>query len=282
MFIGHSRMLRVEIRQARHFSVGALHEVELADKPSVAVGGRVFDGDVFRDDEIFRVEHVEHRHEAVEVECFHVARLRQSLIKCCMLLIEMALNEVLVALQFGGMVASDVLVPIARGVFAEGVAHGVVEHAVVGVGVSENLLVGRRFLRHIFAAHDGVGEVVVVEVVAVDRPHVHQGHQGQRSAGGPGRNLLDARAEQEDAAANDEHDERAEGRGRQHGATHDVDSVGVAAEEISVESPRLGKEVHRGHFIGREQWAEGGRGEPEEQAEARSHCRCNAQTDFSA
>ena len=128
-------MLRVEIRQARHFSVGALHEVEFADKPSVAVGGRVFDGDVFRDDEIFRVEHIEHWHEAVEVECFHVARLRQSLIKRCMLLIEMALNEILVALQFGGMVASNVLVPIARGVFAEGVAHGVVEHAVVGVGV---------------------------------------------------------------------------------------------------------------------------------------------------
>ena len=150
----------------------------------------------------------------------------------------MAVDEVLIAAELGGMIAADALVEIACavGAFVKGFAFAQVEHTEVGILVGQNLFVGRRGV-------DGAGltrgqrEEAVVEVALVDLPEVEEAQHGEADCH-DGASELAAQVEPKQAGTHQNDEKRAQGVGAEHTVADGGDGVGVACDKIGRENAR--------------------------------------------
>ena len=136
--VGHGRMLRVEPLECSHLFVGILHKAKVLDEPAVAVGVSVLNHlvGISSEENVFCVEHVQHGSQAVAWHTGHVAfRLVDSTEEGWYLIVELAVDEVLNAMELRRVVAAHVLVEVGRVVagFVEGIALGHVQHAIVAL-----------------------------------------------------------------------------------------------------------------------------------------------------
>ena len=115
LLIGYCSVLRIKPCETRHFGIGTFDEAERANEPSVAVGVGVANGlvGVGTEDEVARVEHIENGRETVARYFRHITfRFRDCSEIAIHLVVELAINEVLIATKFHCVVTTDTLVEI--------------------------------------------------------------------------------------------------------------------------------------------------------------------------
>ena len=108
-------MFGVKPSEAGHFGVGIFHKVDVAHKPAVAVGIGVEHHLVglLAKHKVFGVEHVEHGRYAVAFNLAHVALcIVHSIDELLQLVVELAVDKVLIAVQFGCVVAANAVVVV--------------------------------------------------------------------------------------------------------------------------------------------------------------------------
>ena len=170
----------------------------------------ILQGDVaIAENHPLHVEHVEHRRHRIGVEgrghiriqlllaadaargklrtvgCRLGISLLSSFAEVLAFVVEIEIDQLLVATEFRGVIATDRLVPESRLVrsLVERAATGKIQHAVVGIFVLQNELIGGRFGKvalHRFGFFETVGvEVAAIDVDEVakreDEEHTHHG-----------------------------------------------------------------------------------------------------------
>ena len=117
-------MAQIELTRRLKLLVGVVHIVQLVDKPRIAQHIRVLNGHSLvilkRHDKIFRIEHVEHREDAIAFNFGHVAAsLCQRRHELLHFRRNIVVNQILIATQLGSMITANALVIVARFVFVE-------------------------------------------------------------------------------------------------------------------------------------------------------------------
>ena len=168
--IGHGLVFRVEFSEGTDFGIGVVGEFHLVDKPRIAVGVRVAQGDVAAaEDHPLHVEHIQQGRHRIGVEGrshvviqllgganaarhelravgrrLGIGRLRR-LAEVLAFVVEVEVDQLLIATEFRGVIAADRLVPVGRLVrgFVERIAARKIEHTEVGILVLQNELIGR-------------------------------------------------------------------------------------------------------------------------------------------
>ena len=211
--IGHGLVFQVELSECLDLGIGIGHELHLVDKPSIAVGVSILQGDVaIAENHPLHVEHVEHRRHRIGVEgrghiriqlllAADAARgelrtvgrrlgisLLSSFAEVLAFVVEIEIDQLLVATEFRGVIATDRLVPESRLVrsLVERATTGKIQHTVVGIFVLQNELIGGRFGKvalHRFGFFETVGvEVAAIDVDEVakreDEEHAHHSRRG--------------------------------------------------------------------------------------------------------
>ena len=123
--------------------------------------------------------------------------------KGCQFAVEVEVDEILVAMELGSVVAADALVVIRRGVarFVERIACAEVCHAVVSL-VFQDFLVGGCFGVAVKLLH-GVGETLLVEVFLVLRPEVGEAEHHQYAHSRPAFKYFSGEKPQRNDGSND-------------------------------------------------------------------------------
>ena len=125
------------------------------------------------EDEVARVEHIENRCETIARHFLHVAfSFRDSREITTHLVVELTIDEILIAAEFHSVVATDALVEIATVIarFIERIALRNIEHASVCLILHHNA-VGccRCEILELYR----IGETLVVEVTFINAPKVN-------------------------------------------------------------------------------------------------------------
>ena len=245
--VGDGGTFGVEVVERSHLFVGVLHKREGVDEPSVAVGVGVADGECFAaraEDEIFRVEHVQTRGDAISRDERHVTLiLVDGSDEVLEFRVESSVDEVLIAVQFSSVIATDGVMIVGRGVgsLVERIPRSEVGDAEVGC-VRQNLFVRRCFGEgslHVV----GIGEGGVVEIAFVNLPEVHKAEQGDchaehhRPAGLMFLLLLHHRGNEEEDEGHEGYlQERGSRRGREDGMVHGGDGIPIFSHKVGGEA----------------------------------------------
>ena len=265
------RLADVDLAECSQFLVGVICHLHIVNHPGVAHGPRVLHGQGLLvlqwHDGILHVQHVQHGEERVAAYAVQPpARLGNGLVHREEFILEIGLDEFLIAAELGRMIAADALVPVGGGVVVEG-GNGQVGHAVIGGRVQQDGLVGECLL---------VGqcwglwsrEHVVTEVSLVDIPEVGSAEHQQTDSHGHGGYFLEIIGGEHGAAHQDDQ-QRATGIGLHHGAAHLVE-VGQDGREHVLRDVAFGHGILQHlHLAGTDIGAEEHVGhQPEEQGEA--------------
>ena len=159
------------------FLIGIVHIVHLVHEPCITIGIGVLQGNglsaLQRQDEIFRIQHVQHGVNAVAIHLRHIASgLAHCIVHAIDLLIYMSIDEFLIAAQLGSMISANALQIERRLIFVEG-RRGQIQHTIVERFILQDMINGRR-LRHRCLALRLGHKQFVVQVTLVHRPHVNQ------------------------------------------------------------------------------------------------------------
>ena len=117
LLVGDSLMVQVDLPHAVDLLVGVVDIVNLVDKPRVALYVWILQGHglsaLQRQDEVFGVEHVQHRPLFRSVDLGHVAAgLRDGRRHLLHLGSDIGVDHLLIAAQLGRMISADALVII--------------------------------------------------------------------------------------------------------------------------------------------------------------------------
>ena len=295
--VGHGSALRVELLESGDFAIGILDKLEALHEPRIAVGlGIAYGKGALVADDVFRVEHIEHGEIACAVggqglrdgrwsigsvgqRGVFAQLLRQILdhgAKLAQLGIDVAFEQVVVASQFGSVIATDGFVVIGGVVGRHALEVG---HAIMRVGIGQNHLVGRRLLDKLAFVLCWVGKVRIVEVALVLSPHIAEAYNAQTEAEHPSANGLEARIKQNHRSANEDDKQGAQGRsaenvvaGRSDGS---AEFVNAHSELLAIGRDGLFNEFFVG--IGNATSCKA-RSQPEKQADARGEAERNEES----
>ena len=135
LLVGHSLMAQIHLTYRINLLIGILYIVELIHEPRITVGIGVLDGHRLTtlqgEDEIARIQHVQHRTDTVALHLRHITcGLRHSTKQGLHLRRDIVFDHLLIAAQLGSMIATDTLVIIGRFVLVKRI-RGEVQYAVV-------------------------------------------------------------------------------------------------------------------------------------------------------
>ena len=157
--------------------IGIVDIVYAVYKPRIAIGVWISQRhslpSLERQDEVFGVEHVQHRIDTVAIDQRHIAgSIADSLEDTVHLWCNMCIDKFLIAAQFSSMIATDALQIVACLIFVEGRCCQV-QHTVVERLILENMVNSRRLGHRFFA--DGLRHKhAIVQIAFVHRPHIYQ------------------------------------------------------------------------------------------------------------
>ena len=211
--------------ERQDFLVRIGHVAQPLHKPSVAVGVGIGDGRrvtaLQGQDDVLHVEHVQHGEEFVAVHAVQLrARFHDCVHESVAFGVDVLLDKLLVAAQFGRMVAADALVEVRRVALVKRVG-GQVEHAVVERRVLKDVFVRGRGLEGLSLLARG-DEKSVVEVALVHLPHVGEAEH-EYAAHHPSRAQAAHVVGQQQEQAGGDDAAAAPGIGREDGAAHVLD-----------------------------------------------------------
>ena len=139
-------------QMSRHvqFLVGIVHIVHLVHEPRITISIGIFQGyslsALQRQDEVFRIQHVQHRINAVSIHLGHIATsFAHCTIHTIDFLIDIGIDQFLIATQLGSMVSANTLQVERRLVLVES-RRGQIQHTIVERLVLQNMVNSCRLL----------------------------------------------------------------------------------------------------------------------------------------
>ena len=219
--IHHSHTGKVRTAQSRQFGIGIGHISHLVHEPSVAqspgIQHRQLAVVLQADNGILRVQHVQHREQAVATARIQTAfALENSLVEHLHLRLNVRLDKLLITAQLGRMVTANALVVVRRRVVVEStyteIQHTIVSRILtnnpVGITHRESLLVCLWPAEH-----------TIVEITLVHAPHVNQAKHNDASHHRRRLQLPSTESQQQNRTNGNNH-KAAQSIGSEHRTTH--------------------------------------------------------------